>query len=438
MNNTTLLFALFFIFLSLILSEKNKKDTFSLKKILGYSILLELIILILNGFVFSNSYFCNLIPAARCTSSLIEKSNLLIFVVNFSLFVSIGLFDYLASKNYLRRISFSWFSVIDEMSEDEWWIIWLAGVNIFILYFNLIGGIDIWDHIDERTTRSIGFGYLVTSSNFLISLGMGGLYVKLYPLSKWKAFFVVITSIVLVSSLSQRFPAGLMIYFLLLLHHYKFKCVRLFSLQMNIILLACLTFMILMVQVRKAETKGERFLDNIQQNLVNRLGNHDKYTLVLDYFSQNDFWRSGVYKSLIYAPLLRSRFKEKPPIDTGLYLNAISQGKKLNPPVPANTLDRTSLPDGYLAGYVSYGWFGIIALIVTSSFFTFLVSTNLNHGKSLFSIFLYSNLTFLSIRALDPFSIVSILVLFLFTSLLILYILLIRKFRFKKIKGSYV
>jgi len=132
-------------------------------------------------------------------------------------------------------------------------------------------------------------------------------------------------------------------------------------------------FLFIFVQVRHGLITFDRsglqyqvIKDRFQSDVIQRLGTLERQVVVIGYFNKHDFWHGALYESLLHAYKPRNLYPDKPPVDTGVYLNHIRQGGALYPPVPANSLAPSSWPDGYLAGYISFGVPGLLLISIAS------------------------------------------------------------------------
>src|SRR5690606_40495909 len=110
--------------------------------------------------------------------------------------------------------------------------------------------------------------------------------------------------------------------------------------------LLLLMFMVVSVQFRVpgsiekyAAAPGELLVDvsnTFERHVIARFGRVERDIVVLKYFKDNELWYGASYSSLITAPLPRNIYEEKPPVDTGRYLLAMSKGEIIYPPIPVS------------------------------------------------------------------------------------------------------
>ena len=185
-------------------------------------------------------------------------------------------------------------------------------------------------------------------------------------------------------------------------------------------------FLFLFVQVRHGLITFDRsgiqyqlIEGRFQSDVIQRLGTLERQVVVIGYFNTHDFWHGALYESLLHAYKPRSRYPDKPPIDTGVYLNHIRQGGTLSPPVPANSLAPSSWPDGYLAGYISFGYLGLILISIFSGalFGFFYRLVRLTHF-AIGPVIIYGMFGFMGAIPLSPLGIIQMLLIIIPVSIL--------------------
>lgn len=287
-------------------------------------------------------------------------------------------------------------------------VLYIAGFFLYLVFISKVGGLfHLWADISQRTVLSAGLGYYQSLYTFFIYIGSCFLYVLFVSKKRWLFLCVMLSlsSFILVS-LGQRAPFAMFCFMLIVVHHYSVKPFASFFNKKILCVGFCLiAFMFLLVQFRPMQ-ESEDFLSKFERDVILRLGVIERQVSVLGYFDAHDYWYFGLYQSLLYAPIPRGFFSEKPPIDTGVYLNAIRQGQVITPPVPVEDLEASSWPDGFLAGYVSFGLIGLISLCLMSGFFYGSVYSALRSSGSISAAAVYAMVGFLGVVPLSPFGIV--------------------------------
>jgi len=252
-------------------------------------------------------------------------------------------------------------------------MIFLSGVFVYVYFIYQMGGLtDLWLNLNERVGRSAGLGYLQGFYTFSVFLGS---LLIVYSCFRRRSFLVatlvILGAIFILASLGQRGPVAEYIFALIILYHYKVKTIRrILTFKKIFLCLLLLMFMVVSVQFRVpgsiekyAAAPGELLVDvsnTFERHVIARFGRVERDIVVLKYFKDNELWYGASYSSLITAPLPRNIYEEKPPVDTGRYLLAMSKGEIIYPPIPVSDLPSSSWPDGNWAGYMNFHFPGFI------------------------------------------------------------------------------
>lgn len=424
------------LYLSLILvfycfDRKRNKDIFSAVKLVSYFACIELFVLVWFA-IDSNSIeeliFEPLAPVFR-DMQLVYYGYVFSIIVYF--FVSIGTFfgsygtgrmPFMIDKLFLHS------RAIGRKHELLLGIfLYVLGVIVFLLFLNKVGGrLTSWPQY-SLNSKTAGLGYLQTGYNLLTMLGVFLVYAAAASKRQWLILSVfVIGAVFMLTALGQRTPVATMAFALLLIHHYKVKKIRnIFSIKIAVLVVLMLSFLFLFLQVRDGfrTANGTSMESMVQKDkfaveVVQRLGIIERQVVVIGYFNEHDLWYGGLYESLLHAYKPRSSYPDKPPIDTGVYINTIASGYVIHPPVPFNNLNPTSWPDGYLAGYMSFGIIGLILISVISGlvfgfFYRLVLLSNFATGPIIF----YGLLGFMGAKPLSPYGITQVLLIAILVSI---------------------
>ena len=113
-------------------------------------------------------------------------------------------------------------------------------------------------------------------------------------------------------------------------------------------------------------------------------------SVIISYFADNEYWFGKGSLSFFYAFVPRAFFPDKPIVDNGIYVIAMSIGQTVNPPMMAAELPRYGWPEGYMAGYMEAGWFGLFLGIVLSCYVVkFIFKRLVSSGFKIEWVFLY-------------------------------------------------
>jgi hypothetical protein len=85
--------------------------------------------------------------------------------------------------------------------------------------------------------------------------------------------------------------------------------------------------------------------------------------LIVQYFTPERLWLGASYVDLLAAPIPRTLLPDKPPVDEGVYLYAITHGNIVRPSMPARQLPVTAWPMGNWVMYMNFGLPGFVAVM---------------------------------------------------------------------------
>lgn len=291
-------------------------------------------------------------------------------------------------------------------------LFYILGVLFYVVFVSKIGGLaNLWENVGMRTTLAAGYSYYQSAYTFFIYLG--GTFLYVFFVRKRYYFLLVLAlflGLFVLGSLGQRSPVAIFCFILLMAHNYFIKRFSsFFNARILFVGLALVVFMFSIVQFRPGQDKVDN-INRFERDVILRLGIIERQVAVVGYFERHDYWSFGAYKSLLYAPIPRLMYPEKPPVDTGVYINAIRQGVTVKPPVPAADLDPTSWPDYYLSGYMAFGLMGLLVVSLISGFvFGAIYRLMLDLFGSVSAVVMYGWTAFMGAIPLSPYGIVQLL-----------------------------
>lgn len=301
-------------------------------------------------------------------------------------------------------------------------IVFLVGIFVYLIFIQKMGGItDLWENLHERVERASGLGYLQTFYSY--SIVFGALLIIYASILKRRFLFsaaITILTIFILASLGQRGPVAEFIFAIIVIYHYKIRSINnILTIKTMSIAAIFIIFMLLSVQFRTAGAiekyraePAELFADaqsSFERHVIARFGRLERDIAILGYFDQHNIWWGASYYSLITAPIPRSTYPDKPPVDTGRYLLAIAEGAVIIPPVPVSELPPSSWPDANWAGYMNFYIPGFIAAYLLSGFilgFTFQHVRYRNY--SIAAVVFYSMFSWGGCPTVSPMGLVSI------------------------------
>lgn len=258
--------------------------------------------------------------------------------------------------------------------------IFVFGILVYLFFIQKSGGlINLWLNMNSRVQLTSGLMYLYQLYNF--SIVFGSLCI-LFGRAKSRYFIsdyaIIITTIIILASLGQRGPVISYIFLLFLFSNFLVKKVRLFKLFNIVLVLVLLTFGLAAVQFRDV-TKVLTYQDRPVAIISDMKDDFKKVFLrfstlraqlaIVGYFENNSYWLGSSFSSFISAPIPRSIYPDKPPVDTGMYVNEISRNIKVYPPVPVTKLNVTSsIPEGNWTFYANFGLLGLLFSYLISGY----------------------------------------------------------------------
>ena len=308
------------------------------------------------------------------------------------------------------------------------YVLYGLGFSLFLVMIARLGGFaSLWANLYKRTELAAGLGYLQQFYMFLLIVSTQAIYLRFAKSGRgFLAAPFIVLAIFALGALGQRGPIALFLFVLVVSHHFHIRRFRmLMNAKIALMAVLLLIFMLVFVQFRSREVTSfsdisiSQVAADAQKTVIARFGNIERGVAVLGYFTDHAFWGPGLYYSVLTAPVPRSLFADKPPVDTGRYLATIAKGGEASPPQPVHELLPTSWPDEYLAGYMSFGFLGIFLLaLISGYFYGFVYRVMVLRRFDIYSLYLYTYLGFLGARALSPMIIVNVLTVFLFMGLL--------------------
>lgn len=260
-------------------------------------------------------------------------------------------------------------------------IVYLLGVIAYGVFLMKIGGLyDLWQELHNRTIVNAGLGYLQTFYNYSIQIGaLLLLWVAIKNKNKTFQILLVIMTSIIMGSMGARGPVLIFIFSTIIMYHYTVKRLKkLFNYKSILFSILIPFFIVGMLQFRtnslaylsqNTDILISESINSFESGFIARIGRIERDIVILKYFETNDFWRGKSFYGLVYAPIPRSMMPRKPPNDTGMYLRALSLGKRVEPPMPISSLKNNSWPEGNWVGYMNFGFLGFIIFFYLSGLF---------------------------------------------------------------------
>lgn len=123
---------------------------------------------------------------------------------------------------------------------------------------------------------------------------------------------------------------------------------------------------------RYSANPGELLIDALNNNVntLSRFSDIDTSIYLISTFGfDKELWAGRTFLNLVYAPIPRSMFKDKPPVDDGVYIFSKAAGLYVDPPMPMNKLAKTSWPATTISNfYLNFDYVGLIGAAFFNSF----------------------------------------------------------------------
>ncbi|WP_299051363.1 O-antigen polysaccharide polymerase Wzy [uncultured Polaribacter sp.] len=371
------------------LEKKKNRDVFSPQNIFIYFSFIP---------AFSNFYFSiNTEAFEKIVFSQVHVDFQKYILVNIALFMTIigNLFIYLGisvgtkSSNkffsyILNKIFINKYNSLSQNRQFNKSILKFAIISYFLGFLSFLvlvtkmGGISqIWSELHLRSSNNAGLGYFQTF--YMISIQFSAMILIWYfsKYKKWKQLLITyLLTAFLVGGLGARGPVIIFIISIIIMRHYMVKRVSTILNRKTVWLIIILPFFIVtLLQLRKnsltyfinnTEELIENSINDFESGFIARVGRLERDIVILGYFNENSFWYGKSYLGLITAPIPRTLYPEKPPVDSGMYLRAMAVGDVIEPPLPVYKLRTSSWPEHNWVGYMNYGFIGFIIFFFLS------------------------------------------------------------------------
>jgi hypothetical protein len=280
-----------------------------------------------------------------------------------------------------------------------------TGVLLYLYYLHQIGGLRyLWANMYLRTFLAEGMGYLGTVYTLLLMFAALLLVYRLRfrrtPLRTAATVLGVLAVAVVIASTGGRSQTLHVLLGSILVHHYAVRRRRSLVTGGTMALGAAAFAFLLVVPLFRTSSAHERYSAQPElvvedamrsvKSIAPQLSGFDRTAVALSYFTPDRLWLGRSYLDLLTAPVPRSIYPNKPPVDDGVYLKAIAEGRPVRPPLPARELPPTSWPMGNMVPYMNFGVAGLLA----GFFFVGIVVGAAYHymreaDYSVYSIYLY-------------------------------------------------
>lgn len=283
----------------------------------------------------------------------------------------------------------------------------LIGIIGYIIFFNSVGGIKVWlSMLSQRAEFTTGNGYLTSLMGFTQIATYIYICTFKYKNNKLKKIILTILIIavaILSSTLGGRKDTLLFLVFCFLVWNFAVKPIKKIPVG-SLILLPIILIYIVAVPLLRAPDGIQKYSEN-PSLLIESIGDNlntttkqisyiDHQLFIMDYFTLDKLWLGKSYLDLLYAPIPRSVYNEKPPIDDGTYIRTLAQGKEVSPPTAYDELYQSSWPpETFGAMYMNFSVIGVaIGMFILGFIYNAAYNYMVKSNYSLFSILIYGNI----------------------------------------------
>ncbi len=306
----------------------------------------------------------------------------------------------------------------------------------FIFFLNSIGGlIYLLKNIDSKSSIIAGTGYsqaLFTTSGFL-SIGyliiFYSLENKISFIKKTYFFLVLILVFLILASLGSRKTPILFILFTILMWNYHINKIKFISFR-NFLLGSIALIYFGSVPLFRTSGASEFYFNNIDilfsdslNNIFNffqRFSELERSLMIYSLFNSDNLWLGKSFQDLLYSPIPRGLFPDKPPLDEGVYIYNIAHGNMVSPSTPLNKMIAVGWPPNTITNmYINFSYLGVLfGGLIYGYFLKYFYNLTLALNYNPISIYLYSSAIFGNLAVTNR-NIVSFLTMILFSFILI-------------------
>ncbi|HEU0012351.1 MAG TPA: hypothetical protein VFQ45_01635 [Longimicrobium sp.] len=250
------------------------------------------------------------------------------------------------------------------------------GVLMYLYFVSQVGGLAfLWAHMYLRSALGAGMGYLGMAYMLLLSVAAALLMYRLRwtrnPLRRAATYAGVAFIGALMVSTGGRSQLLTLLVLAFLIAHYAVRRRRRLVTPGTAVLGAVLFAIVLIVPLFRHRGAYDRYAgrpDVLAQAafrnltpIAGQFSGFDRTAVMLNYFDRADrMWLGRSYVDLLYAPIPRTFFPRKPPVDDGVYFKEIADGHPVTPSRPAYEMQPTSWPMGNLVPYMNFGLAGLL------------------------------------------------------------------------------
>lgn len=316
----------------------------------------------------------------------------------------------------------------------------------FFLFLQSIGGLRfLLLNLDSKSAIISGTGYyraVYTVSAFL-SVGFLITYYakfnKLSYLNKFYLFIVILIMFAMLASLGSRKTPMLFILYVLLIWNYNISKIKFFTFK-NLILLSIGLFYFAAMPLFRTEGSSEFYSNNLSLLFIDSISNLgiffqrfselERSLMIYSLFSYDNLWLGKSFMDILYSPIPRGFFPDKPPLDEGVYLYNIAHGNYVEPGTSLRKMTVVGWPPSTITNmYINFWYFGVILGAIIFGYFLkyfYNLVLDLNHNPMV--IYFYTSAIFGDLAVTNR-NIVAFLTMIVFSIIILKLINFITRFK---------
>jgi hypothetical protein len=244
-----------------------------------------------------------------------------------------------------------------------------VGALAYLYFLSRIGGLrSLWAVLYNRTLITAGMGYLSFAYILLLTFAALLLVYSLRfrpTLGRRLAIGAGIVAVgAVLASTGGRSGTVVLVLYSFMVAHYGVRRFRRLLTPATALVGVFLAAFILVMPLFRTAGAFEKYSDHPSlvardafRNLARMapdISGVDRGLLIVSYFTPRRVWLGASYRDLLLAPIPRTMYPEKPPVDDGVYLRALLEGSEVRPSMPAGRLPVTSWPPGNLILYMNF------------------------------------------------------------------------------------
>lgn len=290
-------------------------------------------------------------------------------------------------------------------------ILLFTGIVSYLLFLNSIGGIvKLLSSLDSKNNLIQGTGYfqaiygvsLFCSTGFLIKAIAGSVNKQI--LTRYLPVVVFFTFLILATIGSRKVPILYILYSIVMWNY----CVRRVNfLKPKYIVFAFIGLMYFSIMpLFRVAGAWDYYVSNLPElfnaafekifSFFDRFSDIDRSLLIYSIFDFDNLWWGSSFKDLLYAPIPRGMFPEKPPTDSGVYIYNLAHGYDYTPTTPFSKMLPVGWPLSSITNmYVNFWFPGVIlAGLINGAILIYFYRAVLNSNFNPVLVYIYVSIIF--------------------------------------------